>query len=344
MKSISMIIVFFGALAASFADGTNQPSPSELNSRGWEKRATYLKELETAQDAVAVIERWSREPAWGFGIETICKELDKHWEDPRSEQILARLARSGPHHADEVDANPPLHAHFALLQVQAKKMIYTLLVDKRTSKDQVAALRTFYNTHSDWFDHFRQTQEQSIIASEALKRVVELDPDGSVDLLVKMKRIMANDYPRKHPRAVIEYARQHGVEGLVEPLAATQDPEAIKLIDAWVAEDKTGERAPIAMGHLIYLPDAKNRLIAFLNDSHPKVVREAANWLAHLYPDEDALSAVKITLERYQQAGVEEELQNILKGVIFRVEDEIRNRKKRGHWGDSSRRTLALAA
>jgi len=223
---------------------TNQVAEDAASKLLVQRHQRYREQLKTSNDVVGVAVEIANDKLRQLPsppeIFTAVGILARHWEDPRSEQMLEAFSASGPHMRGEVERLEGI-AYGMLLDVRAKKQLQQITDGRRTEAERTTAIIEFLEKHSELTTvyHGRDYYLRRILYTE-----LEKSDDPKAIRLVFKSGHFTRGFAESHHAEMVAYARVlSGEEALansplVEALGRSRDKAVIPLFEKWLPDAK----------------------------------------------------------------------------------------------------------
>jgi len=272
-------------LGAAFLTSCSRPAGSgetdmAAAQRDAQRRAEKFRaEVKKAKDPVALAIQMTRDKFHVCAVAGM-DVLVEHWEDPRSEKTLAKLAKGGP----IIIGGLPTTAGKAMMRwdlVQAKKKYKVIMAGSDTPAKKMKAIRAAFKKHPRWLSPAADLSGLEVkLASMLIETAIATAGGEAMDLVVAwtcLSDAELDKYVSDHRKAAVSYARRIGRKrALAEPrflaaLANTEDKSALKLFEEWLKQEvklKNQSNVNELVSAVTTGKGGKQRLLKFLSLIH----------------------------------------------------------------------------
>lgn len=221
---------------------TNQASADAASKLLVQRHQRYREKLKSSKDpvgvAVEIANDHVRKISTPEDIVTAVGILPDHLEDPRSEQALEAVSRSGRHHSGELGTTLEGMAYYKLMEMRSRKELRQIVEGKQTEPERISAIIRFLETRPDLATPYPEPREKAVLAQIIFAELAKSDDTNAVRLVLKSGQF-TREFAWKHLPEMLAYAE--GItsnEGVLNsPLVATLydsgEKSVIPLFEKW---------------------------------------------------------------------------------------------------------------
>jgi len=212
--------------------------------------------------------------------------LADRWSDPRSEEILKQLAKSGPKKIEgELEMQTlAVAAERYLIILQDNREYDALLKGIDKSDDRVKKIREYFDAHPDLLATKCYGRPNRPIVKVLLDEAEKLKGAEVLDLLVR-SQLYATGHFNQYKDALLDYATKLGREKavatpyLLQYIQATGNGNALPVLAKWLSEETNEGNALELTKAIARLPGSQQLLEKLTKDPRKSVALWATTVL-----------------------------------------------------------------